>query len=39
VSVFIDSNILIISAQPSHPMHARAVRRVETLIEQGTLSS
>jgi predicted nucleic acid-binding protein len=35
MSVFIDSNILLISAQPSHAMHERAVRTVASFIERG----
>src|SRR5438045_1388711 len=35
MSVFIDSNILLISAQPSHAMHGRAVRSVASTIERG----
>ena len=35
MSVLVDTNILLRSAQPSHTVHDRAVRAVSTLIEEG----
>lgn len=34
MSVFVDTNILLRSIQPSHPMHERAVRQVASFIAQ-----
>lgn len=35
MSVLIDTNVLLRSVQPSHPMHGPAVRTVATLIRDG----
>ena len=35
MSVFIDTNVLLRSVQPSHPMHAAAVRAVAGFIRDG----
>lgn len=35
MSVFVDTNVLLRSVQPSHPMHAAAVRAVAGLIRDG----
>jgi predicted nucleic acid-binding protein len=35
MSVFVDTNILLRSVQPSHPMHEAAVRSVAALIRDG----
>ena len=32
MSVFVDTNVVLRSVQPSHPMHAAAVRAVTSLI-------
>ena len=35
MSVFVDTNVLLRSVQPSHPMHDSAVRSVAALIREG----
>lgn len=35
MSVFVDTNILLRSVQPSHPMHSAAVRSVAALMRDG----
>ena len=35
MSVLIDTNVLLRSVQPSHPMHGPAVRTVAALIRDG----
>lgn len=32
--ILIDTNLLLRSIQPSHPMHTSAVRAIELLVEQ-----
>ena len=34
MSILIDTNVLLRSVQPSHPMHAVAVRALETLLKR-----